>query len=148
MQSASGEQIKPTPRTTVRRIPERGVHDRKAVHEILDEALTCHVSFVDNGQPFVIPTIHVRIDDRLYLHGSVGSRLIRRVCAGPACISVTLLDGLVLARSHMHHSMNYRSVLVLAAGEEIKEEERKLAALKAFVEHVVRGRWHDARQPS
>lgn len=148
MQLASGDRIEPTPRTTVRRLSNRAVCKREVIYEILDEALTCHVGFVDNGQPFVIPTMHVRIDDRLYIHGSPGSRMIQRVRDGaPTCITVTLLDGLVLARSHMHHSMNYRSVLVLAAGVEIKQEEKKLAVLESLVKHVVRGRWHDARQP-
>ncbi len=139
----------PTKRTTVRRIRERGVYDPRVIKAILDEALMCHVGFVDEGQPYVIPTIHARIDDRIYLHGSPGSRLLRCLGAGiPACVTVTLLDGLVLARSAFHHSMNYRSVVIVGRAEGVDEPGEKLLALQAIVEHVVPGRWDDARRPN
>ena len=109
----------PTQRTTIKRVSALAVYDKTAIHGILDEALICHVGFVDDGQPFVIPAIHVRIGDRLFLHGSVDSRMLRILGSGaPACVTVTLLDGLVLARSLLHHSMNYRSVVILARAEE------------------------------
>lgn len=136
-------------RTTVRRLASRGVYNRAAIYAVLDEALVCHVGFVDDGQPYVIPTIHARQGDRLVLHGSRGSRMLQRLAAGvPACITVTLLDGLVLARSAFHHSMNYRSVVVLGRGTEITDREEKRTALAALVEHVVRGRSEDSRPPS
>jgi len=139
----------PTPRTTVRRIPARGVYDRETIYAILDEALICHVGFVDDGQPFVIPTIHARRGDHLILHGSHGSRMLNVLAAGaPACITVTLLDGLVLARSVFHHSMNYRSVVLLGQATEITDREAKLDALHVLVERIVRGRWAEARPPS
>lgn len=135
-------------RTTVRRIPARGVYDRALINAVLDEALICHVGFVDDGQPFVMPTIHARFDDQLVLHGSRGSRMLRTLASGaPACITVTLLDGLVLARSAFHHSMNYRSVVVLGKGVEVTDRETKLAMLDRLVEHVVPGRTADARGP-
>jgi hypothetical protein len=125
------------------------VYDRAVINAILDEALVCHVGFVDQDQPFVIPTIHVRIDDRLYLHGSAASRLLRCLAAGaPACITVTLLDGLVLARSAFHHSMNYRSVVVLGTADMVTDPDDKLEALRALTEHVVPSRWADARKPT
>lgn len=139
----------PTDRTRVRRIPGRGVYDRAAIHAILDEALICHVGFVDGGRPFVIPTIHARVDETLYLHGSQGSRLLGVVAAGePVCVTATLVDGLVLARSALHHSMNYRSVVVLGSGREVTDSTEKAVAFEAVVEHVVRGRSRDARMPS
>ena len=138
-----------TPRTTVRRIARRGVYDRRVINAVLDEALVCHVGIVDDGQPFVIPMLHARVDDRLYIHGSPASRLFRRLSEGvPACVTVTLLDGLVLARSTLHHSVNYRSVVVLGVGEEVRERAAKVKALLAIVEHVVPGRWKDCRPPS
>jgi nitroimidazol reductase NimA-like FMN-containing flavoprotein (pyridoxamine 5'-phosphate oxidase superfamily) len=136
-------------RATVRRLPERGVYDRAAIHAILDEALIVHVGFVTDGQPFVIPCIHARIGDRLYLHGSPASRMLRALAAGtPACVTATLIDGLVLARSVFHHSMNYRSVVVLGTASRVDDAEERLAALHAVVEHVVPGRWTEARRPS
>ncbi len=136
-------------RTTVSRHSERGSFDREVVYSILDEALICHIGFVDDGHPFVIPTIHVRVGDRLCIHGSTGSRMIRCLAAGgPACVTATLLDGLVLARSAFHHSMNYRSVVVLARGEEVRDAEEKLKILDALVEHVAPGRLADVRRPS
>lgn len=135
-------------RTTVRRLAERGVYDRTTIDAIIDEALICHVGFVDDGRPFVIPTIHVRIGDTLYLHGSLRSRMLRVVGSGePVCVSMTLVDGLVLARSRFHHSMNYRSVVVLGRGRVVDGDEKR-RALDAIVEHVVPGRTRDARGPN
>lgn len=143
----------PTPpvsaRIKVRRLPQRGVYDRESIHSILDEGLTCHVGFVDAGQPFVIPTIHARVGDLVYLHGSRQSRMLQVLATGaPACVTVTLLDALVLARSVFHHSMNYRSVVILGSGREVTDPTEKWDALEALVEHVVPGRWAEARQPS
>jgi len=139
----------PTDRTKVRRHPERGEYDRAAIDAILDEALYCHIGFVDRGQPFVIPTIHARAGDRVYVHGSAASRMLGTLGGGiPACLTVTLLDGVVLARAVFSHSMNYRSVMVLGTATEVTDPEEKLAALEAVVEHVVPGRWADARLPS
>jgi nitroimidazol reductase NimA-like FMN-containing flavoprotein (pyridoxamine 5'-phosphate oxidase superfamily) len=139
----------PSPRTAVRRLPERGAYDRATIHTILDEGLVCHVGFVAEGQPFVIPTAYARIGERLYLHGSSGSRMLRALAGGaPLCATVTILDGLVLARSAFHHSVNYRSVVVLGVAQPVADAEERLAALRAVVEHVVPGRWRDARRPS
>jgi nitroimidazol reductase NimA-like FMN-containing flavoprotein (pyridoxamine 5'-phosphate oxidase superfamily) len=139
----------PSPSTTVRRHPERGVYDRSAIDAILDEALTCHVGFVADGRPFVIPAIHARAGDVLYLHGSPASRMLRTLGEGiDVCVTVTILDGLVLARSVYNHSMNYRSVVVLGNARDVDERREKLAALEAIVEHVAPGRSADARGPS
>jgi len=144
-----GKPIDPTPRTKVRRLPARGSYDLEVIYAILDEALVCHVGFVDDGQPVVIPTIHVRIGDRVYLHGSNASRMLTRLREGvPACVTVTLLDGLVLARSAFHHSMNYRSVMIFGRAQETTGREQKLEVFERLVEHVVPGRWADARRPS
>jgi uncharacterized protein len=138
-----------TPRTTVRRLGKRGAYDRETIEAILDEALICHVGFVVDDQPMVIPTIHARIDDALYFHGSVASRMLRSLEKGvPTCVTVTLLDGLVLARSAFHHSMNYRSVVVLGTATVVVDREEKLRVLDALVEHVMKGRSADARPPS
>lgn len=134
-----------TDRTKVRRLAKRGSYDRETIHAILDEALVCHVGFVVDGAPVVIPTIHWREGDRLYLHGSAASRMLRSLKDGvDACVTVTLVDGLVLARSAFHHSMNYRSVVVFGKAEVVEGEE-KLRALDALVEHVVRGRSRELR---
>lgn len=139
----------PTLRTTVKRISALAVYDKDAIYRILDEALICHVGFVDDGQPFVIPALYARVDDRLFLHGSVDSRMLRALAAGASvCLSVTLVDGLVLARSLLHHSMNYRSVVILAKATEVTDPVGKVAALKALTDHTVPGRWGDARGPS
>jgi uncharacterized protein len=139
----------PTTRTTVRRHPERGDYDRTTIDAILDEALICHVGFVVDGQPFVIPTIHARDGDVLYIHGSPGSRMLRNLKGGvEVCVTVTLLDGLVLARSVYNHSMNYRSAVVLGRAHEVTDHDEKLRAMECVVEHVVPGRWADARQPN
>jgi nitroimidazol reductase NimA-like FMN-containing flavoprotein (pyridoxamine 5'-phosphate oxidase superfamily) len=139
----------PTQRTTVKRHPERGDYDRATIDAILDEALICHLGFVVDEQPFVIPTIHARDGDLLYVHGSPGSRMLRAAKSGiEICVTATLLDGLVLARSVYNHSMNYRSAIVLGRAREVTEQEEKLHAMERVVEHVVRGRWADARQPN
>jgi nitroimidazol reductase NimA-like FMN-containing flavoprotein (pyridoxamine 5'-phosphate oxidase superfamily) len=125
------------------------VYDRATIDAILDEALICHLGFVLDGQPFVIPTIHARDGDVLYIHGSPGSRMLRNAKEGvDICVTVTLLDGLVLARSVYNHSMNYRSVVVLGRARELTDRDEKLRAMERVVEHVVPGRWADARQPS
>ncbi len=138
-----------TPRTTLHRRPARGSHDRDLIHAILDEGLVCHVGFAVDGQPYVLPTTYARIGDRLVLHGSTGNRMLRALAAGaPACVTVSLLDGLVLARSAFHHSMNYRSVVVLGAARAVEGREAKRAALEAIVEHVAPGRSREARPPT
>ena len=138
-----------TDRTTVRRLPKRAAYDAPTVHAILDEALICHVGFVIDGQPVVIPTIHTRVGDTLYFHGSVASRMLRSLREGvDACVTVTILDGLVIARSAFHHSMNYRSVVVFGKAREVTDPAEKSLALTAIVEHVVHGRSADARGPN
>lgn len=138
-----------TERTAVRRMPKRASYERAVVEAILDEGLICHVGFVVDGQPYVIPTIHARVGDRLYVHGSAASRMLRAVQEGiPVCVTVTLLDGLVLARSAFHHSLNYRSVVILGTAVEVADRTEKLEALQAIVEHVVPQRWEDVRWPS
>lgn len=144
----SGE-YEQTARTKVRRAPERGRYDRAFVHQILDEALICHVGFALGGQPFVIPTIHARVGETVYLHGSVGSRMLKVAAAGePLCVTVTIVDALVFARSAFHHSMNYRSAVILGAGRAVEERGEKLEASEAIAEHIWRGRWEDTRQPN
>ena len=139
-------QYTPTPRTTLKRIPERARYDHAVVHGILDEGLLCHVGFAVDGQPFVIPTSYGRVGERLYLHGSAASRMVRRLKEGiPCCVTVSLLDGLVLARSAFHHSMNYRSVVVFGTAHEVTDPEEKAVALRAIVEHIVPGRWDELR---
>lgn len=139
----------PTPRTRVVREPQRAVYDRNLVNRILDEGFICHVGFAVDGQPFVIPTSYGRHEDVLYIHGSVASRMLRNVSGGiPLCVTVTLLDGLVLARSIFNHSMNYRSVVVLGMGTAIEARDEKLTALRLLSEHIVPGRWSEVRQPN
>src|SRR5512132_1070960 len=136
-------------RTRVRRLPERGVYERDAIDAILDEALICHLAYVQDGEPRVIPTIHARVGDTLYVHGSNASRTLRTTKGGaPVAAEVTLLDGLVLARSAFHHSMNYRSVVVYGRAREVTDPTEKFEAQRALVEHVVRGRAADARLPN
>ena len=138
-----------SPATTVRRLAGRGNYERATIYAILDEALICQVGFAVDGRPVVIPTIHARIDDTLYFHGSAASRMLRSLREGiDACVTVTLLDGLVLARSAFHHSMNYRSVVVLGRGREVTDGDEKLRALDAIVEHVVPGRAAVVRAPN
>jgi uncharacterized protein len=143
------EMITPTDRTKLKRIPKRGNFERATINQILDEAFVCHVGFVANDQPFVIPTLFARIDDWLVLHGSAASRMMRNLSTEiDVCVTVTLIDGLVLARSAFHHSMNYRSVVVLGKAKVITDEREKYAALKAFTEHIVPDRWPAIRPPS
>ncbi len=139
----------PTPRTRVVREPHRGVYDRETVNQILDEGFVCHIGFVVDGQPYVIPTSYGRDGNTLYIHGSVASRLLRNLGRGiPLCVTVTLLDGLVLARSVFNHSMNYRSVVILSIATLVEDPEQKIAALRALSEHILPHRWNDSRQPS
>jgi nitroimidazol reductase NimA-like FMN-containing flavoprotein (pyridoxamine 5'-phosphate oxidase superfamily) len=138
-----------TERNRTRRMPKRGQYDKDTVYRILDEGLVCHVGLVENDQPVVIPMNFARRDDTLILHGAPASRLLKYVQAGhPVCVTVTLLDGLVLARSVYHHSMNYRSAVVFGRGRLIETEQEKLAALEVLTEHIVPGRWQDARRPN
>jgi nitroimidazol reductase NimA-like FMN-containing flavoprotein (pyridoxamine 5'-phosphate oxidase superfamily) len=138
-----------SPRIAVRRHPERGVYDRPAIDAILDEAVFCHVGFVVGGRPFVIPTIHARAGDTLYLHGSPASRMLRELTRGvDVCVTATLLDGVVLARSVYNSSLNYRSAVVLGRARRVDDEDEKRAALAAVVEHVAPGRSREARAPS
>jgi nitroimidazol reductase NimA-like FMN-containing flavoprotein (pyridoxamine 5'-phosphate oxidase superfamily) len=143
------ESFASTERTTLKRLPQRGSYDRELVYRILDEGFVCHVGFAVDGQPFVIPTAYGRVGDKLYLHGSAASRTVRSVGGGiPVCVTVTLVDGLVLARSAFHHSINYRSVVILGAATMVEAAEEKMTALRAFTEHVVPGRWDDVREPT
>ena len=138
-----------TERSRIRRVPKRGQYDRDTIYRILDEGLLCHVGLVEDHQPVVIPMNYARHDDALTLHGATSSRLLKYVQAGhPVCVTVTLLDGLVLARSVYHHSMNYRSVVVFGRGRLIEAEKEKLAALEVLTDHILRGRWQDAREPN
>ncbi|UCH25487.1 MAG: pyridoxamine 5'-phosphate oxidase family protein [Trueperaceae bacterium] len=137
-----------TVRNQVVRVPDRGRYDYETIYHIVDEALFCHVGFVSQGQPFVIPTLHARRDDHVLLHGASTSRLMKHLESGEeVCLSMTLVDGIVLARSVFHHSMNYRSVVLFGRGSPIVGEE-KLAAAEAFTEKLLPGRWDDARQPN
>lgn len=138
----------PSSRTKVKRVPQRGLYEKKDIYPILDEALVCQVGFLWNEHVTVIPTIHWRIEDKLYIHGSTASRMIEALASGKeACITVTLVDGLVLARSVFHHSMNYRSVVVFGSGKVIESPEEKEKAMEEFVERIIPGRWSEARLP-
>jgi uncharacterized protein len=142
-------QFSPTARTKVRRKPDRASYDREAIYRILDEAFVCSVGFVADGLPFVVPTNYVRVADKLFLHGSPASRLMKALASGaPFCLSVTLLDGIVFAPSAMGHSVNYRSVVVMGKAELVEGPEAKLAAMRDFVEHVIHGRWAQVRPPT
>ncbi len=139
----------PTSRTALGRLPKRAVYDRAQVHAILDEGFLCHVGFAVDGQPYVIPTGYVRAGEQLYVHGSSASRMLRTLDDGVrVCVTVTLVDGFVLARSVFHHSMNYRSVVVLGTARLVAAREEKLEALRSFTNHIVPGRWEEARQPT
>lgn len=139
----------PTDRTTLKRLPKRGEYDRAAVYKILDEAFICHVGFVADGKPVVIPTSYGRIRDDLYLHGSAASRMLRSLREGiDVCVTVTLVDGLVLARSAFHHSINYRSVVVFGRASVVDDHDEKLNALHAFTNHIVPARWEEVRRPT
>jgi nitroimidazol reductase NimA-like FMN-containing flavoprotein (pyridoxamine 5'-phosphate oxidase superfamily) len=142
-------QIGVTARTRVRRLPKRGVFDRETIYSILDEGFICHVGFAVDGNPFVLPTGYARIGDRLCIHGSAASRMMRELSAGiDVCVTVTLIDGLVLARSAFHHSMNYRSVVIFGNAELVTGDDEKMEALRALTEHIVPGRWPDVRRPN
>jgi nitroimidazol reductase NimA-like FMN-containing flavoprotein (pyridoxamine 5'-phosphate oxidase superfamily) len=143
------DSFKPTNRTTLKRLPKRGSFDRETVHQILDEAFICHVGFSVDGQPYVIPTGFGRIDDVLYIHGSAASRMLRSLETGvPVCVTVTLVDGLVLARSAFHHSINYRSAVILGTATPVRDEDEKVEALRAISENIIAGRWDDVREPN
>jgi nitroimidazol reductase NimA-like FMN-containing flavoprotein (pyridoxamine 5'-phosphate oxidase superfamily) len=139
----------PTERTQVKRLPKRGVYDRETVFKILDEAFVCHVGFVVDGQPYVIPTNFGRVGETLYLHGSAASRMLRTLSERiPVCVTVSIIDGLVLARSAFHHSVNYRSVVVLGTARLVEDPTEKMEALRLFTEHIMKGRWDQIRWPS
>lgn len=141
--------IAPTPRTKARRMPARACYDREAIDAILDEGMVAHLAYTHEGQPYAIPTLHARVGEEVYFHGSAASRTIRALGAGaPACLTVTLLDGLVLARSAMHHSVNYRSVVVLGAARPIEDLSERMRAAQAFTERLIPGRWREVRPPT
>jgi uncharacterized protein len=138
-----------SPRTTLKRLPQRGAYDRATVEAILDEGLTCHLGFAVEGQPYVLPTVYGRVGEEIYVHGSAASRMLRTLAGGVnVCLTVTLLDGLVLARSAFHHSVNYRSVVVLGRARALLDPQEKTIALRAIVDHVVAGRWDAVRPPT
>jgi nitroimidazol reductase NimA-like FMN-containing flavoprotein (pyridoxamine 5'-phosphate oxidase superfamily) len=139
----------PSDRTTVKRLPKRAAYDRATIHRILDEGMVCHVAFLVDGQPVVIPTVYVRVGDHLYLHGSPASRMLRALAAGGSvCVAVTLTDGLVLARSAFHHSVNYRSVVLYGTASAVEDPVHKAEFLQCLSEHLIPGRWADVRWPS
>jgi nitroimidazol reductase NimA-like FMN-containing flavoprotein (pyridoxamine 5'-phosphate oxidase superfamily) len=143
------DKIPQTPRTTLKRLPQRGSYDRDVINQILDEGFVCHVGFAADGRPFVIPTGYARVGDRLFIHGSQASRMLRTLEQGiDVCVTVTLLDGLVLARSAFNHSMNYRSVVVFGNARVIDDPDEKLEALRTLSDHMIPGRWDDVRQPN
>ncbi len=143
------EETRRTPRATVKRMAKRAVYDRDAIHSILDRAIVCHVGFISAGAPSVLPTLHARIGERLYLHGSAASHMLRTAAAGAEiCVTVTMIDGLVLARSAFHHSVNYRSAVIFGRAARVDERGRKLAAMRALVEHIAPGRWAGTRAPN
>src|SRR6267143_133200 len=139
----------PTERTQVKRLPKRGKYERETVLAILDAGFVCHVGFSVDGQPYVIPTNYGRSGDTVYLHGSAASRMLRTLSEGvPVSVTVTHVDGLVLARSAFHHSVNYRSVVILGTAQLVTDPAEKMEALRVFTEHVMKGRWDDVRQPT
>ena len=141
--------LEQTERTRLKRLPKRGHFERGTINAILDEAFICHVGFVVDGQPYVIPTGFARVGDELFIHGSSASRMLRSIAEGiDVCVTVTLVDGLVLARSAFHHSMNYRSVVILGKAEVVSHNSAKMAAMEALTEHIVPGRWPDVRWPT
>jgi len=141
--------LRKTPRTKLRRLPKRGAHDRPTIDAILDEALISHIGFVHDGRPAVIPTLHARLGDEVLIHGSAASRMLRALATGiDLCLTATLIDGLVLARSAFHHSVNYRSVVLFGQARLITEPDEKEQALEAFTERLVAGRWAEVRRPT
>ncbi len=149
MENNQSTTLATTQRTKIKRIPKRGNYEQNQIYQILDEGLVCYVGFAIEGQPFVIPTAYGRKEDKLYIHGSPASRMLRSLQNGiEVCLTVTLLDGLVLARSAFHHSMNYRSAVIFGTATVVESMEEKLEALRVFTEHVVAGRWDEVRQPN
>jgi uncharacterized protein len=149
MDTTSPNAYAPTARTKIRRLRKRGVYDKERVHAILDEGVICHIGFVKQGQPFVIPTLYARAKDKLYVHGSAVSRMLKTLAEGvEVCITVTHLDGYVLARSAFHHSMNYRSVVILGRAHLVSARREKLRALRALTDHIVPDRWDEVREPN
>lgn len=149
MQTRMTKKVEQTKRTRLKRLPKRGHFERETINAILDEAFICHVGFVVDGQPYVIPTGFGRVDDDLYIHGSAASRMLREMSKGvDVCVTVTLIDGLVIARSAFHHSVNYRSVVVLGKAELVTDADEKNKALEAITEHIVPRRWADCRWPN
>ncbi|MGH7924217.1 MAG: pyridoxamine 5'-phosphate oxidase family protein [Candidatus Binatus sp.] len=147
--NSANNAVAPTARTRVKRLPKRASYDRDVINSILDTALVCHVGFASDGQPYVIPTLHVRIGDRLYIHGSAASRMLGAAAEGtPMAVTVTHIDGLVLARSAFHHSVNYRSVVILGTAVLITDPAEKLAVMKGLIDHVAPGRWDHIRHPN
>ena len=145
----SGDTVAVTARTRVKRLPNRAAYDRAALYSLLDTALVCHVGFALDGQPYVIPTLHVRIGDRLYVHGSAASRMLGAAADGTAlAVTVTHIDGLVLARSAFHHSVNYRSAVILGRATLVTDSTEKLAVMKGLIDHIAPGRWDHIRQPN
>jgi uncharacterized protein len=143
------ESFTPTDRTRVVREPQRGLYDRAEIYKILDEGMVCHVGFAVEGQPYVIPTLYGRVGDAIYFHGSAASRMLRGLSGGVSvCVTVTLTDGIVLARSIFNHSINYRSVVALGKTTPVEEPNEKLEALRAFSEKILPRRWEDARKPN
>ncbi len=139
----------PTGRSMLKRLPKRGDYDRESVYQILDEAFVCHVGFIVDNQPFVIPTGYARVGDNLLIHGSAASRMLRALVQEiDICVTVTLIDGLVLARSAFHHSMNYRSVVIFGKAKVVSDEREKADALYAFSEHIIPNRWAEVRPPT
>jgi nitroimidazol reductase NimA-like FMN-containing flavoprotein (pyridoxamine 5'-phosphate oxidase superfamily) len=143
-----GDSFAPTNKTTLKRLPKRASYERRNIYGILDEAFVCHVGFIDSSCPVVIPMAYGRQGNNLYIHGSAASRMLRTASKAQVCLTVTLLDGLVLARSAFHHSINYRSVVVFGVASVVKERTQKLSALRAISEHVLPGRWEDVRKPN
>ncbi|HYW20809.1 MAG TPA: pyridoxamine 5'-phosphate oxidase family protein [Nodularia sp. (in: cyanobacteria)] len=149
MNEINQEQLSPTQRSQIKRVPQRGNYERQVIYDILDEGLICHVGFAVDNQPYVIPTAYGRVEDQLYIHGSPASRMLKSLQTNiEVCLTVTLLDGLVLARSAFNHSMNYRSVVVFGTATIVKDPNAKLAALRAFTDHVMPKRWENVRLPN
>lgn len=147
--SEAADKFTPTDRTRVRRKPDRARYERQTIYDILDQAFVCHVAFIADGMPFVVPTNYVRVGEKLYLHGSPASRLMKILSSGaPFCLSVTLLDGIVFSPTAMGHSVNYRSVVVIGKAEIVEGHAAKLSAMRDFVEYVLRGRWATVRPPT
>ncbi|HET9914789.1 MAG TPA: pyridoxamine 5'-phosphate oxidase family protein [Anaerolineales bacterium] len=143
------KQFTKTDKNSIKRLPKRGQYDRETIYRILDEAMICHVGFVQQEQPYVIPINFARVEDNIVLHGAKASRLLKHIAAGyPVCIEVTIVDGLVLARSVFNHSVNYRSVVLFGKGHAVEDEQEKLSALKAITEYLIPGRWQEARLPT